>query len=169
MSSEMRVDDALDIIAKRCIANLIEHDKGGNGSTQWEDWPEIGEQDWSRVLERMDELVPDDPAGDKVKQAYATLAARAVRDVVSERAGTPTHGRLDRETADNALADLCREVLLGRGLVDFQPYREALEACVVPDPRLGRIEALCLEGEDSLDSETRAYAAQLRAILRGDQ
>jgi hypothetical protein len=78
----MRVDDALDIIAKRCIANLIEHDKGGNGSTQWEDWPEIGEDDWFRVLQRMDELVPDDPSRDKVKQAYATLAARAVRDVV---------------------------------------------------------------------------------------
>lgn len=80
MSSDMRVDDALDIIAKRCIANLVEHDKGGNGSTQWEDWPEIGEQDWFRVLERMNELVPDDPRGDKVKQAYATLAARAVRE-----------------------------------------------------------------------------------------
>lgn len=86
----------------------------------------------------------------------------------SERAGAPTHGALNREQA--------REVLR-RMLTPYDPlvaelrdsvldvWVSSLEACVVPDRRIARIEALLDQPEDR-PGETRRY---LRAILRGDQ
>jgi hypothetical protein len=88
-----------------------------------------------------------------------------------ERAGAPTHGALNRETA--------RPVLVGLMAGAPAAYRinaalDALEACVVPDPRITRIEALHADRRlwvrDANDSLIEGvHADQLSAILRGEK
>jgi hypothetical protein len=82
-----------------------------------------------------------------------------------ERAGTPTHGHLDREKARAMLADQLGSILLPEEIGD--DLLDAMEACVVPDLRLTRIEAM-------VSPPNRLYnfpvpAEDIRAILRGDQ
>lgn len=56
----------------------------------------------------------------------------------AERAGAPTHGALNREQAQTVLVDyrLCVEPE-----VQLDEFVDLMEACVVPDPRITRIEA----------------------------
>lgn len=81
----------------------------------------------------------------------------------SERAGVRTRGHLDRDRVIYLLWEAYDAV--PKGILD------ALEACVVPDPRLTRIEALLDEWSGSTRSRiTPDFAAhEVRAILRGNE
>ncbi len=60
---------ALDTIAREALARCAEE-------VQWEDYPDIGENDWHRVIFRAKSLAPrQDPRA--VRQAYALLEERA--------------------------------------------------------------------------------------------
>jgi hypothetical protein len=64
----------------------------------------------------------------------------------SERAGAPTHGALNRENAREVLDEYVA-VQRDHGPYTEDAFLDALEACVVPDPRITRIEALAAEAE----------------------
>lgn len=72
----MNEDQALRIVAARALWQLLETDRSYS-HTDWGDYPDIGEYDWYRVLELMDELTPDNPTSENFDAAYTVLAARA--------------------------------------------------------------------------------------------
>ena len=72
------------LIADRAITTVAEqaiHEatRDGGRVPEWEDYPEIGENDWQAVLDRVDRMTwaPDQA---KYDAAYALLAARAAHD-----------------------------------------------------------------------------------------
>ena len=62
---------AIGVIAQHALANRSE-----SVEDYWENYPEIGEQDWEAIVQHADELrgSPDD---EDYREAYALLAARA--------------------------------------------------------------------------------------------
>lgn len=66
------LEAAIDMVARQVIASLVEENIG----FEWENFPEIGEQDWLRVQARCLELVPLLDF-DTFGRAYALLESRA--------------------------------------------------------------------------------------------
>lgn len=69
-------DSTIATVARRIVVNSLK-----NGGEWWEQYPEVGEHDWSRVVVEVDRLaatleVPDE----EFKPAYALLSERAERD-----------------------------------------------------------------------------------------
>lgn len=69
----MTAAEAIDIVAKHAIAYAAE-DFTENG---WESYPEIGEDDWLRVVARITQLGRADTVGAKYAEAYELLTKRA--------------------------------------------------------------------------------------------
>jgi len=66
---------ARDIVARRVVNSLVNGDALG---CLWEDYPDIGENDWIAVTKQAERIVERlDPAGEKYDAAYAYLASRA--------------------------------------------------------------------------------------------
>jgi hypothetical protein len=84
----------------------------------------------------------------------------------SERAGVHTGGTLNREEALELLSDLLE--VAGGTIATSRLHRvlDALEACVVPDPRITRIEALLEQYSAGIDIDDWVPLAQVRAALR---
>jgi len=70
----LEADRAIKTVAQRAI-----HMAAADGGTcpMWEDYPEIGENDWFAVLEEVDKIAA---APDGYEAAYAFLTARADHD-----------------------------------------------------------------------------------------
>jgi len=70
-----RVNEATDIIARRAVASLIDQELGD----LWGDeYPEIGEHDWTRIEERIEaiaDMLRPDPT--EYEAAYEYFEARA--------------------------------------------------------------------------------------------
>ena len=66
----------INVIARHAIHSAT---SDGGQSPGWEDYPEIGENDWYEVLAEIDRLCPA-PSPDAFKAAYALLSARADHD-----------------------------------------------------------------------------------------
>lgn len=66
----MQVSDAIDVLARRLIADLVAND----ANDRWESYPDIGEQDWKRIVARAHALAetPAEYAG-----AYEVFVRRA--------------------------------------------------------------------------------------------
>ena len=78
-------DTASEILkADRAITTVAEHvihaaTMDGGGPPEWENYPEIGENDWDLILARVDRMSePPDPG--KFDAAYALLTGRADHD-----------------------------------------------------------------------------------------
>lgn len=75
---------ALDTIAREAIARAVEN-------ISWEDWPDVGEHDWTAIVARAESLVPRQrPA--QVQAAEALLERRA-RLWAAQEHGTPAGPR----------------------------------------------------------------------------
>jgi len=70
--SDNRLAEAVDIVARWIIAYQARN-------VDWSDSPEIGEDDWDTVRDRIAELT-EGPAADEFDAAYDYLAARANKD-----------------------------------------------------------------------------------------
>lgn len=74
--ADNRLAEAIDVIAKQAIKAATDDSPGYTVS--WENYPEIGENDWARVVERVDEITaliaPDQP---EFEAAYDYLMDRA--------------------------------------------------------------------------------------------
>lgn len=66
-------DNAVDVIARHCLSVLALSAKPDDA---WEDYPDIGEHDWARVILRMASLAPI-PEIEEYRQAYDHLRLRA--------------------------------------------------------------------------------------------
>jgi hypothetical protein len=67
---------AVDVVARRAIATAAEPDYGTE--IEWGNYPEIGENDWRLVTERVDEIRRSlDPPQESYDAAYALLEERA--------------------------------------------------------------------------------------------
>lgn len=60
---------AMDTMAREMLARAAE-------TIEWEDYPDIGENDWMDLMKRVKSLVPRYPA-DQVRLAYKLLEQRA--------------------------------------------------------------------------------------------
>lgn len=70
-------EQAIDVIARRVVHLLLTAPVGGSEDIAlWEDYPEIGEHDWDRVIDRAKVLAPPNPDADEYTAAYAHLSAR---------------------------------------------------------------------------------------------
>ena len=66
--ADNRVEEAVNVVARWIIADRLR-------DVEWGDYPEIGEYDWERVIDRMDEIA----GGTSVTEfeaAYEFLVAR---------------------------------------------------------------------------------------------
>lgn len=74
--ADNRLAEAIDVIAKQAIKSATDDHPGY--AVSWENYPEIGEEDWARVVERIDELTglmaPDQA---QFEAAYDYLTERA--------------------------------------------------------------------------------------------
>jgi hypothetical protein len=66
----MRAVDAIKIVARQVLADLAEY-----AAEQWENYPEIGVEDWDAVVTEVDRLAP--PATTGFVEAYSLLESRA--------------------------------------------------------------------------------------------
>lgn len=66
-----RVENAIETMALAVLAKLAKR-----AEDEWECWPEIGEHDWTRVVEVVSRLAPL-PMGHELVAAYALLEQRA--------------------------------------------------------------------------------------------
>lgn len=83
----MTTKQAISIIAREAIARGAEEIRSGG----WELFPEIGENDWEAVCDRMQELAKwADP--EKFREAYHLLEARAQRSDNSQFANGGDRG-----------------------------------------------------------------------------
>lgn len=76
----MTETDAIEFVA-RTIFNTALARAAVGGQIDWEDFPEIGETDWQRVLVRLKEIMIERRPSVTIAQydeAYALLSARAV-------------------------------------------------------------------------------------------
>jgi len=74
-ADEDSVRIAIDIIARRVVRQQVQPDVIGE---LWEDYPEIGANDWAAVVRQVDHLAErTDVQGEKYDAAYRFLAARA--------------------------------------------------------------------------------------------
>ncbi len=64
------VVDAIDVVARRLIWNLV----ASEADSRWDSYPDIGEQDWERIVARACELAEHPASYDS---AYDLLARRA--------------------------------------------------------------------------------------------
>jgi hypothetical protein len=67
----MTRDEAIEVIARDIIQAQNDPDQVAE---RWEDHPEIGEHDWSAIVEKVAELTPPVRAGE-YDAAYALLSA----------------------------------------------------------------------------------------------
>lgn len=72
MSDRMTTEQAIDIVARHCARYALED----AGAQEWENYPELGERDWERVSERLNQLVAV-PTVDEYTAAYKHLEERA--------------------------------------------------------------------------------------------
>lgn len=68
---------AIEAVAAHVIATSVQRDLG----ERWEDYPEIGEHDWERVAEQVEEMLPR-VSPTRFREAYARLEARADQEAV---------------------------------------------------------------------------------------
>lgn len=71
MPDEALNDMAIEVVAQHLLASFV--DEAGE---KWENYPEVGEQDFERIVETVKEWAPS-PGSDQYKWAYARLEERA--------------------------------------------------------------------------------------------
>lgn len=69
----MTPDEAIDVVAKSFIESCLDPEFRAIG---WEDYPEIGEHDWDRVIDRLADLTPKVDL-EELGAALLLLGARA--------------------------------------------------------------------------------------------
>jgi len=74
--SEIRDGDAINVIVRHAIHTAV---SDGGTCPEWEDYPEIGENDWYEIEAEI-ALSTDCPSPAAFDAAYAFLAARADHD-----------------------------------------------------------------------------------------
>lgn len=67
------VDEAITIVADEVLAALAE-----GAAEQWENYPEIGEDDWNRIVKLIERKAPH-PGNARYFKAYELLELRAER------------------------------------------------------------------------------------------
>lgn len=73
------LEKSIDIVARHILGRLVDSDDLGE---MWELYPEIGSDDWERVVEVVQELVPEiHPTDSTYEAAYNFLAERANHDL----------------------------------------------------------------------------------------
>lgn len=74
--TDNRLAEAIDVIAKQAIKAATDDSPGY--AVSWENYPEIGEEDWVRVVARVDELTAlMAPEQAEFEAAYTYLTGRA--------------------------------------------------------------------------------------------
>lgn len=68
----MSTERAIDFVAANFLSSLVSL----YGGDCWDSYPDLGENDWERVLDRAAEIA-DDPGVAAFNAAYAVLKARA--------------------------------------------------------------------------------------------
>lgn len=72
----MPVEEAIRILANNLVASALTADVVHK--TDWEDYPEVGEHDWAKVVERAEAVVAGiRPTPEALEVAYDVLAGRA--------------------------------------------------------------------------------------------
>jgi hypothetical protein len=66
-------EQAIDVIAREALSRFAAE---AMPRDEWENFPEIGEHDWEKVAERVQQLAPSVPRDDYLA-AYALLEGRA--------------------------------------------------------------------------------------------
>lgn len=69
--ADNRVEEAINVIARVILGKAVA-DARDDG---WQDYPELGEYDWDRVVERAKEIAAD-PSFDEFEAAYDFLTNR---------------------------------------------------------------------------------------------
>lgn len=82
----MTADDAIDVVARRLIADLVANEVG----SRWDSYPDVGEHDWERIVARA-RMLAEHPT--EYASAYDLLTRRAYPQC----------------TADNPPCDECRD------------------------------------------------------------
>lgn len=67
------VQECIDIVARRIAWAIFDYEKA-----LWEDYPDIGEDDWDRVVEAVEKFAPEPPNTIECDDAYRFLARSAV-------------------------------------------------------------------------------------------
>ena len=66
----MTEDEAIETVARAVLAESIDD------LDAWDSWPEVGEHDWERIVNKVEELAPEvEPK--RLDEAMALLKARA--------------------------------------------------------------------------------------------
>ncbi len=130
MATDMALKWAIDVVARQCLTNGDER--------CWENYPEIGEDDWDLILARMGELTPA-PDTSEFKEAYAFLEDRADD---AEGGYIEGSGEADRGAIDAAI-DLLNRVHAADPTVlpALIAYRVPCNLAVADDPtvQVGKI------------------------------
>lgn len=71
----MTPDEAIDIVARHYIDKAIR--TAVEGGVDWSEYPEVGENDWDRVVKRAESITPTRPETDQFDEAYALLSELA--------------------------------------------------------------------------------------------
>lgn len=75
MSYDEKTDKALDVVSVRYACRLL---RNAADEDDWEDYPDLGQDDFYEVVERVIKLGAADPSTDaEYEAAYAHLASRA--------------------------------------------------------------------------------------------
>jgi hypothetical protein len=69
----MTPEEAIDTVARHVVGNAVETFVEDG----WDLYPEIGEQDWERVVAKTRELVPEHTV-ERYREAYKILEDRAI-------------------------------------------------------------------------------------------
>lgn len=65
----MKTSEAIDTLARLVLLH-------GICAVEWEDYPDIGEDDWERIMDRAGEMIKE-PSAQEFTKAYAHLSTRA--------------------------------------------------------------------------------------------
>ncbi len=69
----MTLDEAITIVAEMLLSGVAD-----DAQHEWENYPDIGENDWDAVITKAADLAPL-PDADEYRQAYDLLSARATQ------------------------------------------------------------------------------------------
>jgi hypothetical protein len=77
MSKDERLTEAIDTLARQCVADVIESNTDAT-ELGWESYPEVGEQDWEAIVDRVRQVAKSiQPSIFQRNAAYEFLSARS--------------------------------------------------------------------------------------------
>lgn len=87
MTDLITLQSAIDAVARRIVRRVVRDAiEIQVAAFEWEDYPEIGESDWERVLDRAEEISSRAaPSNGEYEAAYKFLADRATDETEGEQ------------------------------------------------------------------------------------